>query len=302
VYGDTPWNGMDCTNLSKKSIEENYLKMSADDLLKEVAHVDAIKATSPFASKFSTTETNFIPDTKIDDLSKPNPNIAPEKLTEFKMLTMKAMYIAIKARPDILCGCVMLSGKQASPTDEDFKSIKRILKYVSNTRSKSLKFKSKGKMRIRIFCDASHNCYVDGMGHGGIVIYLDDYSSPIFWRSKKMSVITKNTLDTEAVILSEGSSHALALVKMFSEMEVIFEQVPIIYEDQEKLVEKILSPRITKTAQTKFSNQQWHFTHKLVLAKELEVAFVRTVEQKADGLTKPLVGQLFNNSDKFFFT
>lgn len=116
-----------------------------------------------------------------------------------------------------------------------------------------------------------------------------------------MSVITKNTLDSEAVILSEGSSHALALLNTFKEMGVVFEQVPIIYEDQEKLVDKVLATNITRTAHTQFSNQAWHFTHKLVQSKALEVAFIGTVDQKADGLTKPLVCQLFDNSDRFFF-
>ena len=142
---------------------------------------------------------------------------------------------------------------------------------------------------------------VGGMGHLGIVIYLVKGSSPIYWCSKRMTQITLNTLDTEAVVLSAGAKHALALRNTLREFSVEFDDIPILFEDQEKLVEKCNAPRIVKTARTKFSNQAWMHVHDLVKNGEVKVVQVSTLDQRADGLTKPLVGKLFDNSDRFFF-
>ena len=54
-------------------------------------------------------------------------------------------------------------------------------------------------------------------------------------------------------------------------------------------------------ARTKFSNQAWMHVHDLVKSGEVKVVQVSTLDQRADGLTKPLVGKLFDNSDRFFF-
>lgn len=55
---------------------------------------------------------------------------------------------------------------------------------------------------------------------------------------------------------------------------------------------------------TRFSNQAWMHVHDLVKSGEVKVVQVSTLDQRADGLTKvtkPLVGKLFDNSDRFFF-
>ena len=52
VYGNTPWNGMNTSNLSAESIEENLLAMSPEDLFSEIKICSVSYSITPTDSSF----------------------------------------------------------------------------------------------------------------------------------------------------------------------------------------------------------------------------------------------------------
>ncbi len=136
---------------------------------------------------------------------------------------MTAMYIAIKARPEILVGVVsILSTKQLRPDENDFKQIHRILKYLMITKDRKLVFKSEGKLCLSVFCDASFRRYLDGKGHGGCAIYLDEEeSSPFFWYSRRHKINSTSPQDCESIDLEEVSYSLPEILGILGEFGIV---------------------------------------------------------------------------------
>ena len=263
--------------------------------------LDKIRASRPWSAHHLTSDTRFKPNSPIEDLHSQDPNICPSVIKEFRSQVMSAMYVAIKARPDVLVGITMLASKQLRPSDEDFHSIARIIKYLTLTKDKKLTFKSEGKLGLHCFCDASYERYVDSLGHGGMAIFLDkDSSSPFYWRSKKQTAQTSSPADAEALELAESLYRVRTLVKILNELKIECDS-PVLYEDNDAIFETVNKDRIDTTLGSKRTNSSQFKVQEAVLANEVEVVWVSTSQQRADGLTKPLIGSDFENSTEFFF-
>ena len=63
---------------------------------------------------------------------------SPEKVY-FHKKVMQLMYLAVHTRPDILFDIVVLASRCDTPSNDDLKSLKRILRFVYQTRSDGLK-------------------------------------------------------------------------------------------------------------------------------------------------------------------
>lgn len=72
--------------------------------------------------------------------------------TKYQSLIGSLMYIAINTRPDILHSVSKLSQRNNDPHEEHISAAKRILRYLSATQDKQLKYQKKGKP-IECFTD-----------------------------------------------------------------------------------------------------------------------------------------------------
>ena len=108
---------------------------------------------------------NFSADKSKSEMSGKSP-----KQEYFRQKTMQLMYVAVRTRPDILFDIVVLSSRCENPSNDDVKSLAKIMRYIYQTRTNGLKFKSKGKFVYNASVDASFNCYENGKGHSGFLL------------------------------------------------------------------------------------------------------------------------------------
>jgi hypothetical protein len=267
----------------------------------ELEEVNNVRATTPWSSDHITSNTTFEAHKEIEDTESVDLSISPDVIKRYRSRVMTAMYIALKARPEVLVGVSILSTKQMRPDENDFKQIHRILKYLMNTKDRKLIFKSVGKLGLFVFCDASFRRYLDGRGHGGCAIYLDEEeSSPFFWYSRRHKINSTSPQDCESIDLEEVSYILPEILGILKEIGITVE-VPIVYEDNESLTNKVNKDRIDMTAGSPRLTQAIQNTHKAVKAGTFLVKWIKTVLQRADSLSKPLTGQSFKNSIFFFY-
>ena len=86
---------------------------------------------------------------------------------------MQIMYLAVRTRPDVLLDVVVLAGSLENPSVRDIIILKRLLVYLYQTRDNGFR---DGEFDFLAYVDASFNCYENGRGHSGILIFLDKVS------------------------------------------------------------------------------------------------------------------------------
>jgi hypothetical protein len=78
------------------------------------------------------------------------------ELTElFHSNVAKLLYLALRARPDILVTVAFLTTRVSSPDIDDLGKLKRVMRYLRDTRNLALTLEASGDGAIRWWVDAS---------------------------------------------------------------------------------------------------------------------------------------------------
>lgn len=121
------------------------------------------------------------------------------------------MYLANATRPDISFAVNYLARRQSKPTEEDWKNVKRVFRYLRGTPNKGLEFKGKEE-NLEGFTDASfRDNQEDSTSSAGYIVRL--FGDVITWRSHKQSIVTQSTCQAEYLAMSESCAELISLDK-----------------------------------------------------------------------------------------
>jgi hypothetical protein len=203
----------------------------------------------------------------------------------YHTITAKLLYLAKRARPDILTVVSFLCTRVTKPTVEDKKKLMYLLGYLHATRSKVLTIAKRKGSSIEIYVDTAYGLHEKGETHSGtIVLYV---GVVVYVSSKKQKCIAKSSTDAEVVALSDN----IDLVDLFHEFaEFISNEeipVPMIYEDCKACID------LVKGAKGQIRTKQMRsriFRVKEFLDEDKgKITFVKTEHMWADGASKTLV-------------
>ncbi|KAL7290637.1 hypothetical protein TKK_0015399 [Trichogramma kaykai] len=125
------------------------------------------------------------------------------------------MYLATVTRPDIAYAVNYLARKQVAPTEEDWKDVKRVLRYLQGTITIGIEYKGIGET-LTCYTDSSFGDNSDSTSTSGYVIKL--FNDPIAWRSHKQSTVSVSTCQTEYLSMSEATQEIIFLDKSIRNM------------------------------------------------------------------------------------
>ena len=125
------------------------------------------------------------------------------------------MYLAEATRPDIAFAVNYLSRRQVNPTEEDWKEVKRIFRYLRGTSDLGLTYRAKDE-NLTAMTDASFRDCSDSSSTGGYIIKL--FGDPIMWRSHKQTYVTLSTCQAEYLAMSDACQELLLLDKAIRDM------------------------------------------------------------------------------------
>ncbi|XP_074108551.1 uncharacterized protein LOC141533529 isoform X1 [Cotesia typhae] len=120
------------------------------------------------------------------------------------------MYLANGTRPDISFAVHYLARKQLCATEDDWKYVKRILRYLKGTVNLNLKYKGNSD-DLEAFSDASFKDNDDSTSSGGYIIRL--FGDVIAWRSHKQKYVTLSTCQAEYLAMSDACQEIISLDK-----------------------------------------------------------------------------------------
>ena len=195
------------------------------------------------------------------------------------------------SRPDIAFSVNKLSQFLQSPTDEHWKTCKRVLRYLKGTSSLGFHFKPTDRLVLEAYADADWASSLDDRrSTSGYCIYLG--GNLVVWSSKKQHVVTLSSCESEYRAVAQTATEIVWLKSLLCELGVsLHNTCPIVWCDNTGAGLMTVNPVFH--SRTKHIEIAVHFVREKVESKELEVRYVPTEFQIADVFTKPLTTSRF---------
>lgn len=208
---------------------------------------------------------------------------------EYKMIVGSLQYLAL-TRPDISYAVNRLSQFMHKPTEDHWQAAKRVLRYLSGTSTHGIFLKKQAHLQLHAFSDADWAGDTDDyVSTHAYVVYLGN--QPFSWSSKKQQGVSRSSTEAEYRAVANAAAELRWICSLLTELVVIIPQCPTIYCDN--LGATYLSANPVFHSRMKHIAIDFHFVRGQVQNGLLRVAHVSTKDQLADGLTKPLSRQRF---------
>jgi hypothetical protein len=202
----------------------------------------------------------------------------------FHKKTAQLLYLAKRARPDVLTVVSFLCTRVQSATVEDQRKLMRVLGYITGTAQQVLVLRATGTPQIRAYVDAAYAIHEDSKSHTGVVVYVGE--TLVYVSSKKQKCMSKSPTEAELIGLTDN----LGLVELFKEFVEFLTgkavEMPMIFQDCKAVVSLVTKGGgITRT---KHLRARMNLGREVVDENRALVEYVKAEDMKADGFSKPL--------------
>ena len=212
-----------------------------------------------------------------------------EHREEFHSRVAKLLYVAKRVRPDILTAVAFLATRVTAPTEDDWRKLDRVLRYLNASPNLGIVLEVPDKIQVIVYADASFAVHGDQKSHSGVHISLG--RGPIYMKSTKQRLVSKSTTEAELIALSDCATQAIWTRSFLIEQGHDVGPA-VIYQDNKSTIG--LAEKGTHCSdRTRHINIRFFWTKDRIDAEEIKIQYLPTRDMIADLLTKPLQGALF---------
>ncbi|XP_062703498.1 uncharacterized protein LOC134285956 [Aedes albopictus] len=196
----------------------------------------------------------------------------------------------LSSRPDICAAVNLLSRFQNAPTEEHWKALKRVVRYLQGTKDFSLVYSRTKNDPLIGYADADWGSDVnDRRSTSGFCFKIFD--NTVTWVTRKQSTVSLSSTEAEYVSLSQAACEAIWLRNLATEFGVDPDSPVVIFEDNQSCIQVAKEPRDQK--RLKHIDIRYNFVRERIEEHEIEVQYIPTGKQVADLLTKGLPTDVF---------
>ena len=236
--------------------------------------------------------------------------IAHDESFNYRSVIGKLNYLEKSTRPDIAYAVHQCARFMARPMKSHAQAVRRIGRYLLATANKGY--------YIRPDLNRSFDCYVDASFSGEwsnllrnqdvtdpnsarsrTGYYITFANVPLLWASKLQTEIALSSTEAELIALSAATRENIFFLRLIDDAKSHGHNLNMskavlhckVFEDNQSTIAIAQEPRIrprTKHINIRF----WHFV-RFIKAKLMTIEWIKTDEQIADILTKPLAVELF---------
>ncbi|KAL5594731.1 hypothetical protein BROUX41_000556 [Berkeleyomyces rouxiae] len=230
-------------------------------------------------------------------------------VTEYQKLMGKLNYLATMTRPDIAFAVSKHCQFMHAPTDRHMSSAKHILRYLRSHPARALTYGTPSEQGPRLlgYSDANFGAEWDERYSTTGYIFMSA-GAPISWKSKRQKCLTTSTTNAEFIALSQAAkeSEYLAKIARFLHAPTLLpdtyeqtvrsrgqESTQLIYGDNQGA--NALANGGQSLGRIRHIEMHYLFVREQCSRNKLRVEYIPTGRMLADGLTKPLTGQAFED-------
>jgi histone deacetylase 1/2 len=188
-------------------------------------------------------------------------------------------------RPDISFAVNKVCQFLSNPTDQHWEAVKRILRYIRGTTTTGLSIRRSPSTLLSVFTDADWaGSPDDRRSTGGFAVFFGP--TLVSWSSRKQPTVSRSSTEAEYKALANGAAEVTWIQSLLKEIHVPQPRAPILWCDN--LGATYLTANPVFHARTKHIEVDFHFVREKVALGTLDVRFVSSRDQVADGFTKPV--------------
>jgi hypothetical protein len=176
------------------------------------------------------------------------------------------------------------------PNEDDWKKLKRLLKYLNGTRNDVMTLKIDDMRVIKWWVDASFAVHPDFKSHTGGCMSMGRGS--ILSSSRKQRINTKSSTTAELVAVDDMSTMAL-WTKLFLEAQGFTIEKNILYQDNKSAILLETNGKRSSGPKTRAMNIRYFFITDQIEQGNIAVEYCPTDEMTGDFFTKPVQGHKF---------
>ena len=259
----------------KQTVDGIFINQSKyiGDMLKKFGMENAKAASTPMSTTTKLTK---------DELGKG----VEEKL--YRGMIGSLLYLTA-SRPDIMFSVCLCARFQACPKESHLSAVKRIFRYLINTKNVGLWYPRDNCFDLVGFSDADHaGNQLDRKSTSGTCQFLGN--SLVSWFSKKQNCVALSTAESEYVAAGSCVAQILWIKQQLMDFEIMFSKIPIKCDNTSAIS---ISKNPIQHSRTKHIDIKHHFIRDHVVKGDIELEFVPTTDQLADIFTKPLDEKTF---------
>ncbi|XP_073363465.1 uncharacterized protein [Aegilops tauschii subsp. strangulata] len=177
-----------------------------------------------------------------------------------------------------------------APTSAHWSAVKRIVRYAKHTMGIGLHFKRSNSSLVSAFSDADWaGCSDDRRSTEGFAVLFG--SNLISWSARKQATVSRSSTEAEYKSLANATAEIIWVESLLEELGIKKNRISCLW--CYNLGATYLSANPVFHARTKHIEIDFHFVRERVAAKKLEIRFIPSKDQVADGFTKALPARPF---------
>ena len=255
---------------------------------KEMIDISQETYVDQLLSRFAMTDSKPVATPMVDYLEPASTEVQdPDIAAKFpyRELIGSLMFLMTQTRPDLSYAMSALSRYLHNFDESHWKAAKRVLRYIKGTKSYALRMKrsSVDKHSLVCYSDSDWANGVDRKSVSGIVILLD--GTPLFWYSKKQTILALSSSEAELVGLCEANKRVEYAKQLLLAFDIDYsEPVDIKGDNQASL---LIAARGVIT-RTKHIDLRRFYIKDAVEEGRIKLSYVATDINLADICTKPV--------------
>jgi hypothetical protein len=265
----------------RRDRQNRILYLSQQSYIHKVLHQFQMDDCTPVTTPI---DTSPMPENEADYVCPVNQRI------EYQRIVGSLMYIMLGTRGDIAYAVSMASRYLSNPGPQHVNLARRILRYLKGTKTLQLTYKGQ-LQRLNGFTDADWGgCRNTRRSTAGYLFNIG--SGAISWQSKRQSVVALSTCEAEFMGQTQATKEAIWLRRLLNELNVSQgKAATIICGDNQGAIALSSNPQYH--SRTKHMEIQRKWQGEVQGTGAVELNYIPTTEQIADGLTKPLARDRF---------
>jgi hypothetical protein len=216
--------------------------------------------------------------------------LSPHEADIFHSVTAKLLYVAIRARMDILLPVGFLGTRVSKSTVDDQHKLRRLLEYIKGTMDAEYTIGADTLYDMRTWIDASFAVHPDMHSHtGGMISYG---RGGIGCKSIKQKTTMRSSTHAEMVGVSDYLPNTI-WVTHFMTAQGYPPQTNVLEQDNESAIKLEVNGRTSAGAKSRHLDIRYFWIKENLEDMHIKVRHCRTLKMLADFFTKPLQGSLF---------
>ena len=209
---------------------------------------------------------------KLFDVNCKNELLSDVERAKFHTVVAKLLYLAKRARPDILLATSYLTTRVTRATEGDLEKLSMCLEYLKGSKDITLRLNGRDYDTVTVYVDASYGTLADRKPHTGTV--LNSGRAFICEYSRKQRINTKSSCEAEPDGVSDGVNPAIGVMNFMINQG--YEARPVTLMQDNKSTIKMIESGKSNSERSRHIDIRFYFVNDRVKNGDVRVEYLRT--------------------------